>query len=250
MPTRQSGDKKYYELLSRIPKSVTAEIAKQYRDSDSRLDDPAHTDLGSALTRICNTLSHPKVLDLGCGCGRQFRFLQGAETIVGVDVSTEMLKQAEHPAGEEQISAKVELICGDVFNLNFPDNSFDLIYSCGLFGLWVPLDDFILKKISRWLKPGGAAFLVIIDASSPRTTTWKGRLASSLRKFLPNPVRRYLDARPGSMFLKLYESELRNLMAGANFDFTIWQRGNPARRIDLVCEARKPESGKLGTESN
>src|SRR6185436_17394146 len=158
MPTRESGDKKYYELLSRIPKSVSAEVARQYRESDSKLDDPAHTDLGSALTRICKTLNKPEVLDLGCGCGRHFRFLQGAEKIVGVDVSQEMLKQAEHPAGEDRIPAKVELICGDVFNLEFPQNSFDLIYSCGLFGLWIPLDPFILKKISLWLKLGGAAF--------------------------------------------------------------------------------------------
>src|SRR5215471_6948879 len=124
MPTRKSGDRKYYELLSRIPKSVSAEIAKQYRESDSRLDDPAHTDLGSALTRICKTLEKPKVLDLGCGCGRHFRFLQGAERIVGVDVSPEMLKQAEHSAGEDQISTTPELICGDVFKLDFPKNSF------------------------------------------------------------------------------------------------------------------------------
>ncbi len=177
---------------------------------------------------------------MGCGCGRHFRFLQGAEKIVGVDVSQEMLKQAEHPAGEEQIPAKVELICGDVFNLEFPENSFDLIYSCGVFGLWIPLDNFILRKISHWLKPGGAAFLVVVDASSPRTTTWKGKLASSLRTFMPGPIKRYLDARPGSKFLKLYESELRDLMSDAGFDFTIWHRGNPARRIDLVCEARKP----------
>src|SRR5438093_204031 len=108
MPIRESGDKKYYDLLAKTPRSVSEDVAKEYRRSDSKLDDPAHTDLGSALTRICRSLHKPlTVLDIGCGCGRHFRFLEGAEKIVGVDVSAQMLKQAEHPAGEELIHAEM-----------------------------------------------------------------------------------------------------------------------------------------------
>src|SRR6185503_19104916 len=139
MPTRKPGDMKFYERLVIEPKSVTTDQAKQYRQSDSHLDDPAHTDLGNALTRLCRQLNRPlTVLDLGCGCGRHFRFLEGAQKIVGIDVSSEMLKEAEHPAGEEFIHSSKELICGDFFAMEFPERSFDLIYSCGVFGLWVP----------------------------------------------------------------------------------------------------------------
>jgi len=240
MPIRTPGDKKYYELLTRLPKSVSEETAKDYRNSDSVLDDPGHTDLGNALTRLCKTLNRPlTILDLGCGSGRYFRFLEGAQKIVGVDVSPAMLKEAEHPACEEKINCAVELICGDFFAKEFPEGSFDVVYSCGVFGLWVPLDSYILEKISRWLKPDGIAFLVIIDASSPSKVTLKNKLASILRNFMPASIQRRLDARPGSRYLMLYESELRQLMTEAGFTFKIWKRGNPARRIDLVCEARK-----------
>jgi len=231
---------KFYERLVIEPKSVTTDQAKQYRQSDSHLDDPAHTDLGNALTRLCRQLNRPlTVLDLGCGCGRHFRFLEGAQKIVGIDVSSEMLKEAEHPAGEDKIKASLELICGNFFSMEFPEHSFDLIYSCGVFGLWMPLDEFILKKISRWLKPDGRALLVVVDAKSPSTTTWKGKVAHAARNFMPAPIKRVIDSRPGSQFLKLYESELRQLMTNTEFNYTIWHRGNPARRVDLVCEVQR-----------
>ncbi len=243
MPTRESGDQKYYRLLARVPSQVSSEEARQYRDSDSHLDDPAHTDLGNALTRVCRSFKRPlTVLDLGCGCGRYFRFLEGAERIIGIDVSLEMLKQAKHPAGEEQIHAEVGLLCSDMFSAEFPDHTFDLIYSCGVFGLWAPLDKFVLAKISRWLKPDGRVFLAVIDASSPVPTTLKNLIASSARIFLPAFLKRYLDSRPGSKYLRLYENELVKLMTDAGFQHTIWRRGNPQRRIDLVCEGQMSKS--------
>jgi len=96
-----------------------------------------------------------------------------------------------------------------------------------------------LRKIRSWLKPDGVALLVVIDAKTPVTETWKSRLSIKFGKYMPESIQRRIDARPGSRFLRLYEHELKALLTDAGLDFTIWHRGDPKRRVDLVCEFRK-----------
>jgi SAM-dependent methyltransferase len=94
-------DIKFYEALAKTARAVyTHQAAVAYRASDEHTDDPGHTDVGSMLASVCEQFRRPlTVLDLGCGCGRYFRFLHGGEHIVGVDISIHMLEQPAIPPG-------------------------------------------------------------------------------------------------------------------------------------------------------
>jgi ubiquinone/menaquinone biosynthesis C-methylase UbiE len=98
-----------------------------------------------------------KILDIGCGSGRDSIFLakQGFE-VWGIDISKEAIKKAK-----EKFRAKnLHFLVGDIKDLKFKDEFFDAVYSG-----WV-LQSIPLKKASleifRVLKKGGVAFLAFL----------------------------------------------------------------------------------------
>lgn len=67
-----------------------------------------------------------KVLDAGCGDGvLSLMMLEKGAEVVGVDLSSPNIDSAKKRAGRES----VQFVLGDVENLPFPDNSFDLVVS-------------------------------------------------------------------------------------------------------------------------
>jgi len=180
------------------------------------------------------------VLDLGCGCGRYFRFVRGARHLVAVDLSIPMLQQARNPAGGP-IDGTVDLVQGNLLTVDFKPQCFDLVYCLGVLGLYVPLDIYLLGKIRTWLKPDGKLVLMVVDARSPRDpTTLKHTVAQAVRPFMPKRIQRIIDARPGAApGLRLTEAQLRTLLDATQFKYHIRDRGDPGYRIDLVCVAEK-----------
>ena len=64
------------------------------------------------------------LLDVGCGTGHfSFWFHDLGFKVVGMDISTEMLKVARSKIKNE----KIRFIQADAYDLPFPDNSFDLV---------------------------------------------------------------------------------------------------------------------------
>ena len=112
-----------------------------------------------------------KVLDLGCGSGRNFFKFKG--TIYGVDFSSKMLKLAKENAEERGI--KVELKKAEAHNLKFfKDNFFDkALYIAAIHCLITPLKrKRSLQELYRVLKPGGKA---IITSWNKDSTRWKSK---------------------------------------------------------------------------
>jgi ubiquinone/menaquinone biosynthesis C-methylase UbiE len=113
-----------------------------------------------------------RVLDLGCGAGTPHTaFLAQRFRAVGVDISQAQLTMA---------AARVpnaSFILADMSSLHFPPASFDgisAIYSL----IHIPRDEQpnLLASIRGWLKPNGAAFLVLgaNDTPSDEETDWFG----------------------------------------------------------------------------
>lgn len=105
--------------------------------------------------------SQPRILEIGCGTGRNIKRLghkfPGAE-IVGLDLSTDMLKVAEKKI---KSSKKVQLINANYLSDDLKLGSFDIIllsYSLTMFGNQA---EYALDRIFENLKPGG--YLAVVD---------------------------------------------------------------------------------------
>jgi ubiquinone/menaquinone biosynthesis C-methylase UbiE len=117
-----------------------------------------------------------RILDLGCGSGRNFIALKEAGfkgDLYGIDFSEEMLKFAKLKA--DKIGFNVKLKKSKVSRIDFNDNYFDkVIYIATLHCIEKSSDrEKSLKEIYRVLKPKGKVLITVWNKKSKR---WKGAL--------------------------------------------------------------------------
>lgn len=112
------------------------------------------------------------ILDLGCGSGAFSRDLLdwGAESVVGVDVSRQMIKRAEEQislaSGKIRQSIKYHVAdakCGQ----EFPGSPFDLVFGVWIFNYASCKQELVqmFRTASVNLKPGGKVFAVMPPVS-------------------------------------------------------------------------------------
>lgn len=106
----------------------------------------------SELEKILPEFQGKKVLDLGCGYGWHCKYAieNGAEYVLGTDISHKMLEIAN----EKNSDKKIEYKCIAMEDLNFPAETFDIIISSLAFH-YVKDFEMVAKNISKWLKKGG-----------------------------------------------------------------------------------------------
>ena len=110
------------------------------------------------------------VLDLGSGTGFFTDLLAGTyEQVIGLDISTEMLKFAKEHRNE-----KILWLEADAHNIPLQDNSIDFIYSNLVIQWFEPLDEAITEML-RVLKPGGLLiFTTLVDGTLHELkSSWK-----------------------------------------------------------------------------
>jgi ubiquinone/menaquinone biosynthesis C-methylase UbiE len=74
-----------------------------------------------------NIVRHGKVLDVGCGTGLLFSNVAAeAETVVGVDISSKLLRQAKERARDFQ---NVHLVQADADHLPFKNDHFSVVFA-------------------------------------------------------------------------------------------------------------------------
>lgn len=120
----------------------------------------------SILNMIPDLPLQPRILEIGCGTGRnierlQYRFPDARMT--GIDLSPEMLNKAKKRLHK---STQVKLKLGRYQAGSFNSDSFDLIllsYSLTMAG---PQTDIFVQLIQKDLKPGGTIAVVDFDRSS------------------------------------------------------------------------------------
>ena len=107
------------------------------------------------------------ILDLGCGTGRNGRILKEKYQnirLINYDFSINMLLQAKKNQ-HKLLGAESDFICGDIEELSFSENTFDVIWSTSSLQWCNNLSD-IFKKAKLILKPGG---LFIFSTFGPNT---------------------------------------------------------------------------------
>lgn len=105
-----------------------------------------------------------RVLEIGVGLGADHqRFAQAGADLAGIDLTE---RAVEHTA--RRLSAfglTSRLAVGDAERLDFPDESFDLVYSWGVLH-HSPDTPKAVTEVRRVLKPGGQAKVMIYHAQS------------------------------------------------------------------------------------
>ena len=111
--------------------------------------------------RMLPILDKPRILDIGCGSGvatmELARLTQGE--IIGIDIDQPALDKFTRKVEEGGLTDRVQVINCSMFDMDFADESFDIIWSEG--SIYAIGFERGLREWRRFLKPGG--FMVVHD---------------------------------------------------------------------------------------
>ena len=108
-------------------------------------------------------LESPRILDVGCGPGAptvELARLSGGE-VIGLDIRQPLLDQLAEKAEREGLSDRVKTLNRSMFDMDFPEQSFDVIWSEG--SIYVIGFEKGLYEWRRLIKPRG--FLAVHDVA-------------------------------------------------------------------------------------
>lgn len=118
------------------------------------VDDHAlRTAANSAAFLLPHLKESDSLLDLGCGPGSiSLDLAEWVETVVGIDAAPEAIGRATDDR-EQRGTSNSTFLVGDVYNLDYPDDSFEVVYAHQLLQhLSDPVA--VLREAHRVLKPG------------------------------------------------------------------------------------------------
>ena len=104
-------------------------------------------------------LEKPRILDIGCGSGVPAMELAklSAGEVIGIDIDQSCLDEFNRKIKEENLASRVKAINVSLFEMKFPDETFDVVWSEGVIGT-IEFER-SLKEWRRLLKHNG--YLVI-----------------------------------------------------------------------------------------
>lgn len=132
---------------------------------------PGGQDATRTLLDMCGLDATSKVLDVGCGSGNTACFIADdiGSRVSGIDISEVMIVKARERAQRQGLSDKLEFRVGDVFDLPYEDDWFDVVI---LESVLTPLPGDkkqALKEIVRVVRSGGkvGANEGVVDPETP-----------------------------------------------------------------------------------
>ena len=112
------------------------------------------------------------VLDIGCGGGINInRMSKNAKKVYGVDYSIESVNLSREVNRQEIYDGKVEILKGNVQDLPFEDNTFDIVTAFETVYFWPNIEK-SFGEVKRVLKPGGI-FLIGMESNGNDNLTMK-----------------------------------------------------------------------------
>ena len=123
------------------------------------------------------------VLEVGIGTGLALEYYAPGVRITGIDLSAEMLREAELRARKKGLKNLAGLYEMDARELAFPDAAFDHVAAMHIMSV-VPEPERVLDEMARVCRPGGS--VMIANHFAGRAEGWSGieRLAAPLANLL------------------------------------------------------------------
>jgi phosphatidylethanolamine/phosphatidyl-N-methylethanolamine N-methyltransferase len=136
--------------------------------------------LGPGRRQAFNYLRHrpyQKILEIGVGPGSTLEFYPPTSQVVGIDISASMIKEAQKKAERLNSGNRYEFHVMDALNLEFPDNSFDVVLAA--YVITTVSDPIrVCEEMLRVVKPGGQ--IIAINHSRCQNGTHWGRIEDIL----------------------------------------------------------------------
>ena len=130
-----------------------------------QLDDYRYAKL-NYLPRLVDFSSYrgKRLLEVGCGAGIDLvRFARAGAIVTGIDLSKTAIDLARKNIEQNGLSADLQVMNGE--SMQFPDNSFDLVYAHGVLQYTANAEKMV-AEIHRVLKPGGEAIVMVYNRNS------------------------------------------------------------------------------------
>ena len=132
--------------------------------------------LGPGRRQAFNYLRHrpfQKILEIGVGPGSTLEFYPPTSQVVGIDISASMIKEAQKRASRLNSGNRYEFHVMDALNLDFPDNSFDVVLAA--YVITTVSDPVrVCQEMLRVVKPGGQ--IIAINHSRCQNGSHWGRI--------------------------------------------------------------------------
>jgi phosphatidylethanolamine/phosphatidyl-N-methylethanolamine N-methyltransferase len=109
--------------------------------------------------REVNKSDASRVLEIGVGTGLSLPHYRTDLEVTGIDLSPDMLEKAEERVQNKNLSHVDDLLVMDAQQLDFPDNSFDLVVAMFVMTV-VPDPEAVMAELQRVVAPGGQVMLV------------------------------------------------------------------------------------------
>lgn len=154
-------------------------------DYTRRIDDYAAADEAERFSRLSapSPWTGPRVLDAGCGPGRDAALLRlaGAE-VVGLDLARAMLRQAR------SLDESGHICQGDIRRLPFRTATFDAVWCFAALGHLPPMA--IRKALAEFRRVlnDGWLYIVVRQGSGVRTASWQGSLPRCFTDLTPETL--------------------------------------------------------------
>ncbi|MCH8148403.1 MAG: methyltransferase domain-containing protein, partial [Planctomycetes bacterium] len=143
-----------------------------------------------------------KVLDAGCGSGSMTRLMAKRTArghVTGVDLNGKYLDYAREVAQEEGIG-NISFDTGDIFDLPFDDDSFDIVWSKYVLQ-WVNEPAKAVKEFKRVTRPGGHVVCCNFDNLLVYNYPVDEALQSDIESVISGLIDPYVGRKMYSMFL-------------------------------------------------
>lgn len=134
-------------------------------DFFEQLDDYRYDKL-NYLPRLVDFASYrgKKLLEVGCGVGIDLvRFARAGAIVTGIDLSTTAIDLARKNIEQNGLSADLCVMNGEA--MQFPDNSFDVVYAHGVLQYTADVKKMV-AEIHRVVRPGGEVIVMVYNRKS------------------------------------------------------------------------------------